>query len=460
MPVNLLNEGDLNKYLTKMIYADGEVPHWVSDKSSESQANLQSPDWVKEHRDEVVKAILLQYFKKRIRMYFHSDSNASFLKPVSTKKPGLPEWCYYADYGSVFRFDGTKVPRYLQDEIAEIRDYLYAMADKYVVDTAGLAKKTEKVSKIRLDYLKSSNEYASFDMVLAAAKLWHEKLAVKGKRTRKDEEFYKKSLEGTEFIMELPNNTFAYRLLTPKALDFESDNMGHCVGRGYYDEDVKNGITEIYSIRDERGEPHITFEIRKNNKHDEPGYIEQCKGKENKRPVDKYVPAIIELIHKYKWNTNDCRDLNGIFLSINNEIYAIKDLIDGKIKLPNVIDNSIDLSGIDLKKLPDFSNCVVNGNFNCSNNQLTSLEGAPQKVVGYFDCSGNQLTSLKGAPYEVGGLFNCSGNQLTSLEGAPKEVGGLFNCSGNQLTSLDGRPKASKYVFDNNPLQRCGNERE
>ena len=31
----------------------------------------------------------------------------------------------------------------------------------------------------------------------------------------------------------------------------------------------------------------------------------------------------------------------------------------------------------------------------------------------------------------------------------------------NKLISLDGRPEALvKYIFDNNPLQRCGNERE
>ena len=40
-----------------------------------------------------------------------------------------------------------------------------------------------------------------------------------------------------------------------------------------------------------------------------------------------------------------------------------------------------------------------------------------------------------------------------------KRAVGIFDCSNNQLTSLEGRPKASKYVFYNNPLQRLGNER-
>jgi len=34
----------------------------------------------------------------------------------------------------------------------------------------------------------------------------------------------------------------------------------------------------------------------------------------------------------------------------------------------------------------------------------------------------------------VGGDFNCSGNQLTSLEGAPQEVGGDFKCVNNSVS--------------------------
>ena len=52
----------------------------------------------------------------------------------------------------------------------------------------------------------------------------------------------------------------------------------------------------------------------------------------------------------------------------------------------------------------------VGGNFICSNNNLTSLEGAPSSVGGNFDCYNNNLTSLEGAPSSVGGNFDCSDN--------------------------------------------------
>ena len=83
----------------------------------------------------------------------------------------------------------------------------------------------------------------------------------------------------------------------------------------------------------------------------------------------------------------------------------------------------------------------VNGYFNCYNNQLTTLEGCPQKVGGNFDCQTNQLTTLEGSPQKVGGGFYCSYNQLTTLEGSPQTIGGNFYCADNQLTTLEGSPQ-------------------
>jgi len=55
----------------------------------------------------------------------------------------------------------------------------------------------------------------------------------------------------------------------------------------------------------------------------------------------------------------------------------------------------------------------IKGNFNCDNNQLTSLEGTPQTVKGDFYCYSNQLTSLEGAPQTVDGRFDCSSNPVS-----------------------------------------------
>ena len=83
----------------------------------------------------------------------------------------------------------------------------------------------------------------------------------------------------------------------------------------------------------------------------------------------------------------------------------------------------------------------VSENFYCNNNQLTSLVGAPEKVVGFFWGMDNQLTTLKGAPHSVGSVFYCHRNQLTTLVGAPHSVGKSFECCDNALTSLEGAPR-------------------
>jgi len=98
--------------------------------------------------------------------------------------------------------------------------------------------------------------------------------------------------------------------------------------------------------------------------------------------------------------------------------------------------------------LPDLSDIIVTGDFNCSYNNLISLEGCPKKVGRDFWCSNNYLTSLEGCPEKVGRDFWCSNTKLTSLEGSPKEIRGSFVCYNNsKLTSLEGSPKEIRGSF-------------
>jgi len=105
------------------------------------------------------------------------------------------------------------------------------------------------------------------------------------------------------------------------------------------------------------------------------------------------------------------------------------------------IEGVFDCSDADLESLRGIRFGRVSGDFNCSTNSLTSLDGVPQEVGGHFDCSENNLTSLKGAPQEVGRNFICSRNDITSLKGAPRRVGENFICSFNPITSLEGAPQ-------------------
>lgn len=127
-----------------------------------------------------------------------------------------------------------------------------------------------------------------------------------------------------------------------EALKYEGDTMGHCVG-GYCD-DVLSGRSRIFSLRDARGEPHVTIETSpvsmgwmSGEKLDEVGGpgtfdrflaqrfedggtndmhrwfektfpdgariedIVQIKGKQNRAPVDEYLPFVQDFVKSQKW---------------------------------------------------------------------------------------------------------------------------------------------------------------
>lgn len=119
---------------------------------------------------------------------------------------------------------------------------------------------------------------------------------------------------------------------------------------------------------------------------------------------------------------------------------------DGKITNLEYEEGNFDCSWNELTSLEGCPE-KVEGGFRCSRNKLTSLKGCPKEIKGDFDCSFNQLTSLEYCPEKIKGNFDCFRVHLTSLEGCPKEIKGHFYCSQNQLTSLEGCPKKVEGKF-------------
>ena len=104
---------------------------------------------------------------------------------------------------------------------------------------------------------------------------------------------------------------------------------------------------------------------------------------------------------------------------MNIKNYSLRDdLVD--------VEGDVDLFNRKLKVIPvQFG--IVKGYFNCSENNLKSLEGCPQTVGGSFSCSWNKLESLEGSPKTVGGDFSCWGNKLESLKYLP-DIKGELQC--------------------------------
>ena len=185
---------------------------------------------------------------------------------------------------------------------------------------------------------------------------------------------------------------------------------------------------------------------------------------ENKKnKIDKYIGDIHNLpINVYNYfKSNGYKWLGGFVkedsIEWQNQLKKQKKAIQeiyNNINENNEIER-VNLNQLYLDKLPNLKHVKVLGEFTCSNNDLQSLEGAPQYVGGEFYCNHSNLQSLEGAPQYVSGYFNCSNNNLKSLEGAPQYVGGSFYCNDSNLQTLEGAPQyvGRNFYCPNNNLQ-------
>lgn len=111
-----------------------------------------------------------------------------------------------------------------------------------------------------------------------------------------------------------------------KALKYEGENMGHCVGG--YCPDVAQGKSRIFSLRDAKGEPHVTIETQPMRGSElgryaadlpdgedviamknPPQRIVQIKGKQNRAPKEEYLPFVQDFVKSGKWS--DVGDLEN-----------------------------------------------------------------------------------------------------------------------------------------------------
>ncbi|MBR3913750.1 MAG: PcfJ domain-containing protein [Alphaproteobacteria bacterium] len=487
--INLVNEKDFIAAITTLLY--NSVPTFTPE-------NLRDIQFVKKHKESVVQSLILQCLKKRSREYmadvlYQGELSLPIVSVLTTD--GLPEWAQdnLKNGIKLFRYTGDNFPQSVIDDLTKARDFLYQKATEIADRQIQKAEQKHNPKKDIINLAGLYSKYKSFDAILDGVKRWHKEIEEKIQQ----EADLKKSLEGTEFLMDLPNGLKAYRLLTPEALDYESNQMRCCIGQGSYDKPVKDGKTKIYSLRDKKGQPHVTFEIRMNGQVEE---MLQCRGKCNKAPVDHYLFDTQTFIKDKKIVIK--ADFNNIGLFYyDNEYYEINNLPEGL-----VIKGDLDVSGYAWEEFPAcFSKIIVKGSFICSNcKNLKSLKNMPQSIGGNFNCSGcHNLNSVEGAPQFVGrqilaqntsiiylnnqyyninnlpeglvikgdldvsgyaweefpacfskiivkGSFICSKcKNLKSLKNMPQSIGGNFNCSHcPKLNSLEGVPQSISGDFN------------
>lgn len=102
-----------------------------------------------------------------------------------------------------------------------------------------------------------------------------------------------------EHVADLGGGYSLVRLLTPAALDFESGRMRHCIGDGAYDGRLAAGWGRYLSVRDRKGSPVATVELKQ-----EPNAcwsIRQIAGKANKRPAKEVMDALRAHVRRQGW---------------------------------------------------------------------------------------------------------------------------------------------------------------
>ncbi|MBR4931917.1 MAG: hypothetical protein IKZ02_02695 [Alphaproteobacteria bacterium] len=122
--------------------------------------------------------------------------------------------------------------------------------------------------------------------------------------------------------------------------------------------------------------------------------MHQYKGKQDKIPKFKYILAVQKVIQEQKLKIME--DVENTFhFKKNGKLYNLLDLPKNE---EFIFNGDIDLSHSNSTKLPDLSNVILEGNFNCSCNQLFSLKGTPKIIKGSFNCSFNKLNTLDCVP--------------------------------------------------------------
>lgn len=208
------------------------------------------------------------------------------------QREGVQEWI-----NSVFRkwaiksgpvnpakLDANKLPK---DSPSWLSDAVKRGDDLFSFDYPKLLQTLGPI----VDYLRSIPEDKDLSRMSVpdtekAAKVWHDKM-LSDKVGREDGVLVE---EGTQVVMKFTNGYTMRKLSSAQALNREGEIMGHCVGS--YADDVMADRLHIYSLRDAKNVPHVTFEVSSRRE------VTQIKGTANEDVIPKYHDYCLKFLAK------------------------------------------------------------------------------------------------------------------------------------------------------------------
>ena len=258
-----------------------------------------------------------------------------------------------------------------------------------------------------------------------ASVLWHEDIAHRAERIRDDRAGFGGDPDAFQVLADGGQGWRWVRVTSPEGLDYEGNAMGHCVGRGNYDDDVT-----IISLRDKHNMPHCTIEW-----DEESRWVEQVQGRANGPVVEKYHESVVSFVN----------GLEPLAVHGANKFGHV--LVEGRLVHWSELPDGLNIGTLNLARctglthLPDGISAERINLRGCTG--LTHLpDGISAERINLRGCTG--LTHLPdGLNLKLLDLRDCTG--LTHLpNGLNVKILDLNDCTG--LTHLPNGLDA-KYVY-------------
>lgn len=194
------------------------------------------------------------------------------------------KWAIKSGPANPTKLDASKLPK---DSPSWLSDAVKRGDDLFRLDYPKLLQVLGPI----VDYLRTLPEDKDLSRMSVpdtekAAKEWHDKM-LSDKVGREDGVLVE---AGTKVVMKFTNGYTVRKLSSAQALDREGEIMGHCVGS--YADDVMSERLHIYSLRDAKNVPHVTFEVSSRRE------VSQIKGTANEDVIPKYHDYCLKFLAK------------------------------------------------------------------------------------------------------------------------------------------------------------------
>ena len=343
--------------------------------------------------------------------------------------------------------DNPKVAKWLFIEMMKHRaDPGYRVADldiNFVVLKSWLIGVLDWATATRADLRRYTFEQAG-----AAMWQWHQGIGAASSTG-----LAYRPLEPRNVVARWPDGWTMQEITSENDVYVEGDLMQHCLRRdrsgAEYWRLSDNHELQLFSLRDERNNPHVTIDVRGK-------VIAQLYGKQNKRPEWKYMERVIEWLPKDVYGDLDLSGYKEL-TSLPERLTAWEGTLDirgtGITTLPKDIrvdtlvatelairelpigfktSGSLDLTGTPIRELPAWMK--VGGSLSIAG---TSISWLPKfvSIAVNFNAYRTPLRALPDDLY-VGGGLNLGHTRIERLPENMKRIGGVLYLQGTPIREL------------------------